>query len=95
MDDLIQRMRALMAEIEHRLGSDQSVSLPSAYPATDTWRERKQDQQLNDPGYCLPKAIDDRKARETSRPTDYTPRDPMHEAGFDPEDFIGTGDYDR
>lgn len=107
MDDLIQRMRALMAEIEHRLGQgdtswdgvspklrDAIASLPSAYPPEPPQRSAQPSQALSDPGYCLSKAEPDLRARDLSRTKDYIPRDPLHEEGFDPRDFIGTGDSD-
>jgi|tagenome__1003787_1003787.scaffolds.fasta_scaffold14881975_1 hypothetical protein len=85
MDDLIQRMRALMAEIEHRLGSDQRASLPSAYPAGPSPLKMQQDQELGVSDLYLRKATPE-------RPKDYVPTSRRDEDGFDPEDFIGTGD---
>ena len=94
-DDLIQRLRTLMAEIEARLASgettddvspklrDALASLPPAYPTSETTPKAKTSQLDNDPGYCPPKAA-------YTRPTDYVPNDDA----FPPEDFIGSGDSD-
>lgn len=102
MDDLITRLRTLMAEVEARIREgevlhDEDVSpklrdalsgLPGAYPAKDETPKDKPPQDLRASDLCLAK-VKDRKPSDS-----YVARDPLHDEGFDPADFIGTGDRD-
>ncbi len=104
MDDLITRLRTVMAEVEARIRqgevlSDEDVSpkLKEALSGTISGTDRL---PLPDPPVSSktygPGLADDVSAAR-ARPLkldDYVPRDPLHAEGFDPEDFIGTGDRD-
>jgi len=105
MDDLITRLRTLMAEVEARIQQgevlgDEDVS-PKLKEALSGMRSGTQPQPPSDPPMTSktygPGLADGPSA---TRPRDiklddYIPRDPMHaHEGFDPEDFIGTGDTD-
>ena len=104
MDDLIPRLRALMAELEARLqqgdvlhDDDVSPKLKQALstPAVRADVGAETDTTFNLPdqsmGYDLSMADIRSATRETKpRPTDYVPT--HHD--FDPDDFIGTGDSD-
>ena len=108
MDDLITRLRTVMAEVEARIQQgevlgDEDVSpklkealrLPSVGEAV-----REDPKPLSDPpttsktyGPSSPEHTSVSRARDIKL-DDYIPRDSLHEEGFDPEDFIGCGDRD-
>jgi len=109
-DDLITRLRTLMAEVEARIQQGQVLSDEDITP--------KLKEALRLPAVGADVGADDRDARDppmTSKTysssmaddrsatparqiklDDYVPsgRNPLHDEGFDPEDFIGCGDRD-
>ena len=106
MDDLIIRLRALMAELEHRLTQgdvlhDEDIS-PKLKEALASGTERgTQPTPLPDlstpPDTYQPRLADDPSATRARqiKLDDYVPsREGRTHEGFDPEDFIGTGDSD-
>ena len=86
-DDLIQRLRTLMAEIEAKLSDtklrDALSSLPPAYPTSALPSLAERDQDLRGSDVCTNTA-------KHARPNDYVPSD----EGFDEASFLGTGDDD-
>ena len=93
MDDLIQRLRALMAEIEHRLADTR----PTPSVGADVGADRPITPYIPMTSKTYGPSMADIPSATRARDIkldDYIPRDPMHEEGFDPEDFIGSGDRD-
>ena len=111
-DDLIVRLRALMAEIEARLADDDGISPKLRQAVTQARQEARDALAVGADVGAEPKPHDDSQTQSmTYRPSkaddrsatrarqikldDYIPRrDPLRDEGFDPEDFIGTGDTD-
>ena len=113
---LITRLRALMAEIEHKLADDDGISpklreavtqarqeardalssLPSAYPSPHPSPKAEPSQDLRASDLCTtPAKTPSTGSGQAHKPRDsYIARDPLHDDGFDPEDFIGCGDRD-
>jgi hypothetical protein len=107
MDDLITRLRTLMAEVEARIrhgeilgDEDISPKLQEALRLPQIGAETRADPKPHsDPptssktyGPGMADRISATPARDIKL-DDYVPRSHTHE-GFDPEDFIGSGDSD-
>jgi hypothetical protein len=111
MDDLITRLRTLMAEVEARIQQgevlgDEDISpklkealrLPAVGADVGAEPKPRSDPPMTSKAYG-PSMADDRSATPARdiKLDDYVPsrHDPMHaHEGFDPEDFVGTGDRD-
>ena len=101
MDDLIQRLRAILAEVEHRLASptlrEAAARLPVDGVDAGVALPARPDPPISSKTYNSSVA-DDRSATRARdiKLDDYVPsgRNPLHDDGFDPDDFIGCGDRD-
>lgn len=89
-DQLITRLRTLMAEIEARLQSSSPAYPVLTQPLPP---ELKPLIKLDDPGQST--ALPMQYTRDTTHLKDYVPSDVSHGEGFDEAVFLGTGDsYD-
>src|SRR3954471_22012787 len=90
-DDLITRLRTLMAEIEDRLQSPPTVG-------ADVGADRPLKLDTSAPTIAYPPSRAERASvytRDTDNLKDYVPSSVSHGEGFDEAVFMGTGDtYD-
>ena len=108
MDDLITRLRTLMAEVEARIQQGETLSDEDVSPklqealrlpqASGVLPEQPNLSHLsNDPKPLAPKTTsrDNYRREDASHLKDYVPRHLVHgEDEFPADDFIGTGDSD-
>jgi hypothetical protein len=90
--EIMRDLKAILAELDFVLNGpddlrDEPLRLPGAYPASTPEPTTQQSQELTKADLCRDTAKDARKRN-------YIPSDPLHEDGFSPSDFIGTGDDD-